>query len=234
MPNSWSWETEKANYLFEFRAKSVALWEEKALSLKLASEKIYANLVEISETIEQDVNTGKNTDKSTYFLASGLSSIWMLSSGYAVESSIKALIILTVSPSTPIIIEKKRKKYLNINVLFGVDSHNLNNLLKKVEAIYKPKFTDEELLFMYRMTTYTIWRGKYPIPLSAVGLTYSGQIVEQELIEKIMNRSEKYPEPVQVKNDNDKKVFDNIFSKIFDKLSVAKISVGTANTAPDA
>jgi hypothetical protein len=61
MTDNWSWETDKANYLFEFRANSVAMWEEKALSLKEASEKIYTYLVEISKMIEQDVNNGKNT-----------------------------------------------------------------------------------------------------------------------------------------------------------------------------
>jgi hypothetical protein len=224
MPSRW--ETEKANYLFEFRANSVAMWKEKAQSLKVASEKVYINLAEISKVIEHGVNIGKSTDESSYFLASGLNSLWMLSVGYALEGLIKALILLTV-PSTVdiIVIDKKGNKRLNISQLFGEggNSHNLIYLLKKkVDVMYRPEFTDEETLFMAKMTSYTIWRGKYPIPLGATSLTYSGQGIEKALIEKIMDRSQEYPEYVRVKNDKDKNAFDIIFTKVLDKVSDAE------------
>lgn len=222
MTDNWSWEKEKAGIQFEFRTNSVDLWEEKALSLKEASEKNYAYLVETHKIIEQDLANGRNTDKSIYLLYVGLASTWMLSVGFAAEALIKALIILTVSSSVQIIIlDKKGNKKFNIKDTFGDRAHDLNYLLRnRIEPIFRPKLTDEEILLMHKMTSYTIWRGKYPIPLGAALLTYSGQGIEPDLIEKIIDRSVKYPEYVDV--DKDKKAFDNVFKKIHDELSKAK------------
>lgn len=221
MTKNGSWETNKANYMFDFRAKSVDCWEDKALSLKAASDKVYINLVETHKIIEQDNNNGTSIEKSCTQLTIGLNSIWMLSVGYSVECLIKAIIISTTS--VPVIItDKNGYVILNIGQLFGGKSHDLNSLLKKVASKYRPKFINEEFFFMCKMSSYTTWRGKYPIPVDATYLTYDGQGIEKALIESILNRSERYVEYVETRDDKDKKAYDNVFSKIYDKLSEAK------------
>jgi len=191
---SWSWKQNKRTTSLNSEQTVLPCGRKKTVSLKAASEKIYTNLVEISKMIEE----GENTDKSSYFLASGLGSVWMLSAGFAVESLTKALLIKTIPSSVNIIKEENGEKTLNIGEAFGGKkfSHDLNFLTKKVSPKYRPKFTDEETLFMFKMTSYTTWRGKYPIPLDAPHLTYSGQGIGEPLIEKIMDHSERYNRPL--------------------------------------
>lgn len=198
-----------ASDLLKFRAGDVSLWEEQSLALKAAAEIIYVKLVESNSEIR---NFEKGTDSAHLFpLASGLNQIWMLSAGYSIECLMKAIIIATTNK--PLITTNNK---FNMEI-FGNSSrsHDLHYLLqRKIDNPYKPVLSSEQNAFLLKMTTYTTWRGKYPVPKEPMDqLRYLGPDSEQMYVDL---------GPARLSNNKDRTSFIEIFDLLHAKLQEAK------------
>jgi hypothetical protein len=196
--------------LLKFRARNVLLWEEQSLALKAASEIIYVKLVESNDDIR---NLMEKDMGSEYLIpsASGLNQIWMLSAGYSIECLMKAIIIVTTTK--PLITPENK---FNMDI-FGNSSrsHDLHYLLqRKIDSPYKPVLSLEQNAFLLKMTAYTTWRGKYPVPKEPMDqLRYLGPDNEQMYVDL---------GPARLSNNKDRTSFMAIFDLLYTKLQEAK------------
>lgn len=203
------YQKENALNLLEFRAKHVPLWEKQSIQLKAASDVVYSKLVEANNEIRRllDENTD---DENLGNIAAGLNQVWMLTVGYSIESLVKAIIIATTTK--PIILNDK----FNMKI-FGNSSrsHDLHYLLqRKIDSPYKPVLSSEQNAFLLKITAYTTWRGKYPVPKDPMDqLRYLGPDSEQLYVDL---------GPARLPNNKDRTSFMAIFDLLYAKLQEAK------------
>lgn len=206
-----SYQQFEAEAIFEFRASHFVLWEKQSLYLRAAADRIYSDLVEINKIIELGIDKARKEDVYT---ASGLNSLWMLSTGYAIECLMKAIIVSTTSE--PIL---NKRKELNTTIFGnGRKTHDLYYLFNKIDVSHRPIFSEKENSFIVKMSSYITWRGKYPIPLSSKDLLpiYRNSSLDNKIILRDLGAA-------KLKNDIDNITFKHIFELLYDRLSKAKL-----------
>lgn len=196
-----------ANHL-KFLAEYVPIWERKALELKAAADIIYADLIDADNKIKKCLED--NTDSSSFHYATaGLNQVWMLTAGYSVEVLVKAIIIATTSEEITTLEGEFKKS------LWGNRPHDSYFLLeKKLQVQYKPSLSEEETSLIRKMSSYTTWRGKYPVPINSDAFFRYGMPGKEDMAVDLG--------PARLTDDRDKKCFDNIFDSLYTKLQEVK------------
>lgn len=181
------------------------------MSLRAAADIIYANLIEMDGKIRDCLDKGIDSS-AFYHPTAGLNQMWMLSAGYATETLIKTIIIATTT-------ETIVKDHTLNRIIFGNSkgSHDLHSLLVKLEE-HNINFSEDENSFIDKMTSYTVWRGKYPIPLKADDL-YAYKSAAKGKVTVDLGAA-------KLHNDKDKKLFDNIFNSLYSTLQEVKKTKG--------
>ena len=201
-------QQENAANQLKFLAEYVPIWERQALELRTAADIIYVNLVDMDKKIKKSLED--NTDSSSFHLATaGLNQVWMLTAGYSVEVLVKPIFIATTSEPLITSDGKFNKE------LWGNRPHDSYFLLeKKLLAQHRPSLSEEENLFIRKMSSYTTWRGKYPIPVNSDKF-FRYRIEGKDDMPVDLGAA-------RLTNDRDKKCFDSIFNTLHVKLQEVK------------
>lgn len=128
-------------------------WNEKANSLKLASDLLYA---EYKKEIKP-YNEGK--EPSDYmFIVNGLITVYMMLTGYAFECLLKGI----YSNYGSIIDDSG-----NLNKWWKAHGHCLSAIVEKINDLAKHeiiKLSEKEYFLLKRLYEFIVWAGRYPIP----------------------------------------------------------------------
>jgi hypothetical protein len=139
--------------MFDKTAKEPIVWLIQAKRLKLAAEIIYLEMGKGIQAVQTQANPTE-----TDFLKSWLSPIYLMLLGYSLECMLKGIYI------------KYKKDSINDGQLerWPGNGHGLDTLVDAINAIpeleNKIGLVRSETHFLHRLTEYTVWAGKYPVP----------------------------------------------------------------------
>lgn len=132
----------------------IVTWEIKAHELKLASETLYRGFKEAIDNNMSDINDNGLDQRESF------GSIWMMLCGYSLECLLKGL-YFTINPNRNINNGK-------IVVDWKGSGHDLLTLVELCDEYLqdheKTNFNEEEKNYLRRVSEYTLWAGKYPLP----------------------------------------------------------------------